>query len=49
MDASNAVLVVEKALHVPIGRVWVAFTEPEQLRRWFAKEANVEAERGGPL
>ncbi len=48
METSGAVLVVEKALRAPIGRAWSAFTEPERLRRWFARKANVEAERGGP-
>ncbi len=45
METGGAVLVAEKALRAPIGRAWSAFTEPEPLRRWFAREANVEAER----
>ena len=41
-------IIVETGLPAPVGRVWRAWTEPDQLAAWFTKRAQVRAEEGGP-
>ena len=48
MHNNGESIVVERILNAPVEHVWQAFTDPELLKRWFAKEAKVVAERGGP-
>ena len=48
MHNNGESIVVERILNAPVEHVWQALTDPELLKRWFAKEAKVVAERGGP-
>ena len=36
------------SLNAPVERVWQAWTVSDEVARWFAEQANVVAERGGP-
>lgn len=46
--AENAPLFVDHLFPAPVARAWHAWTDADELRRWFAKRANVHAVRGGP-
>ena len=41
-------ITIERSFDAPIERVWRALAAPADLSSWFAKRANVRAERGGP-
>src|SRR5215212_2713599 len=47
MHNNGESIVVERILNAPVEHIWQAFTDPELLKRWFAKEVKVVAERGG--
>ena len=48
MHNNGESIVVERILNAPVEHIWQAFTDPELLKRWFATEVKVVAERGGP-
>ena len=41
MHNNGESIVVERILNALVEHVWQAFTDPELLKRWFAKEAKV--------
>ena len=48
-DMSQAeYIAIERDFDAPLDRVWQAWTDPAALMSWFARDANVRAQRGGP-